>query len=331
MCVGTSKPLGNTSQILLPDGTKRAQYTDSKSPVHRSAYSGFHTKAEFCGACHNVDHPLNGMHLEATYTEWKNGPYAAEGIVCQDCHMTPGPGVMQPNPGKAAAMGPQREHVYTMTWVGGNSALGPKDLVEERLRAAARIDLETPGVVEPGDRVTVGCTVTNIGAGHYLPTGLTEVRQMWLEVTAKDASGKELLRERRDFGTVLKDARGAFPVELWDAVAVQKDDRIPPRESVSDSYRFSMSEDGPVEVSAALYYRSASERLARKAGVDVPTTLMARVSGNVFGSRKAAADFERSGAKGGGGGTVLPLWIALSGLAGLGAVVVVGALKTRKA
>ena len=61
-------------------------------------------------------------------------------------------------------------------------------------------------------------TITNVGAGHYLPTGLTEVRQMWLQVVAVDENGKETELGKRVFGTELKDKNGKYPVELWDAV-----------------------------------------------------------------------------------------------------------------
>jgi len=281
---GTTEPLGNVSQIVTPDGTKRAQFDDSLSPAHKTEYSKFHESAEFCGACHNVDHPANGMHLESTYTEWKASSYAAQGIVCQDCHMTPGPGVTKPNAGSAAAGGPQRQHIYTMTFVGGNVGLGDAQLAEERLKAAATLDIEVPDVVAPGSSADVTVKVTNSGAGHYLPTGLTEVRQMWLEVTAVAEDGTVTELGKHEFGSILKDAAGNSPVELWDAVAFEKDDRIPPQESSSDTYSFTMPDSGAVKVNAALYYRSCTEEMATKAGVEIPTTTMVESFVPVYGS-----------------------------------------------
>ncbi len=292
---GTTEPIGNTSQIVAGDGVKRGPITDPQAP-HPAQYSEFHTTAEFCGACHDVRHPVNGLLLEGTYTEWKAGPYAAEGIVCQDCHMTPGPGPNKPNPGKAAGMGPTRDHVYIMTFAGGNVGLGDAPLAEERLKAAATLDLTVPEIAAGGD-VAVSATITNVGAGHYLPTGLTEVRQMWLEVVATDADGSELLRERRDFGTVLKDAEGNFPVDLWDAVAFEWDERIPPKESVTGEYSFPMG-TGPVTVEAALYYRSCSEEMAAKAGVEIPTTTMVTASRQVFVSAEQKAAAAQAGSEG---------------------------------
>ncbi|MHB8964448.1 MAG: multiheme c-type cytochrome, partial [Coriobacteriia bacterium] len=279
--VGTEGTLGNTSVKLDANGTKRAQLEDAVSPSHETAFSGFHQTAEFCGNCHNVDHPVNGMHLEMTYSEWKASPYADEGIVCQDCHMTPGPGVTKPNPGKAAAMGPEREHLYTMTFAGGNVALGDAARAEENLKAAATLELALEDVIEPGSPVALTTTITNVGAGHYLPTGLTEVRQMWLEVKATDEAGTELLAERRDFGTVLKDKAGKFPVELWEAEGIQSDDRIAPREAAVNDYEFAMP-DGPVTVTVTLNYRSASEEFAKAAGVELPTVVMASVTKTVY-------------------------------------------------
>lgn len=323
--IGTEGALGNTSLKVQPDGVKRAQLKDAISPVHSTAYSAFHQSAEFCGNCHNVDHPVNGMHLEMTYSEWKNGPYAKEGIVCQDCHMTPGPGVTKPNPGKAAAGGPERAHIYTMTFAGGNVGLGDAARAEERLKAAARVDIEVPDVVAPGGQVKAVVTVTNVGAGHYIPTGLTEVRQMWLEVKALDESGKELASTRHDFGTVLKDAKGNHPVELWDAVGVYSDDRIPPRGSSTDEVAFTMP-DGTVTLTAALYYRSAPEEMAKKAGVEIPTTEMAKAERAVFTSAEAKAKAAVPAPQdlgGGAGGMLTWAAAAIILLAGIVAAVVI--------
>lgn len=296
---GTEGQVGNASFTMVPEGTKRAQLKDSKSPGHNTAYSEIHETAEFCGNCHDVRHPQNGLGLESTYSEWKAGPYAAQGIVCQDCHMTPGPGVTKPNPGRAGAGCPDREHIYLMTFAGGNVGLGDSARAEERLKAAAELTIDAPEIAAAGVDVDLSTTITNVGAGHYLPTGLTDVRRMWLEVEGRTASGDIVLEGRHDFGTVFKGADGAFPVEVWDAVGVEKDDRIPPQESVTDSYTLAMA-DEPVTVTATLYYRSADEELAAAAGVDIPTTTMAKSTVTLYndaGQRSAAVEDARAAAR----------------------------------
>jgi hypothetical protein len=319
---GTNEPIGNTSQQVTADGVYRAQFDDAVSPYHETAYSAFHETAEFCGACHNVDHPANGLHLEATYTEWKNGPYAKEGIVCQDCHMTPGPGPTKPNPGSAAAGGPQRDHIYIMTFAGGNVGLGDAALAEERLKAAAEIEVVAPDVVAPGEKAEAEVTITNVGAGHYLPTGLTEVRQMWLEVTATEPDGEPELIGEHIFGTVLKDADGNAPVELWEAVDFESDDRIPPKESVTDTFEFTMPDDGEVALEATLYYRSCSEEMAEEAGVEIPTTTMYSVQQAVWGSEDQKAEGTTPDASGSGGSNLL-MYLVIGAIVGAAAVFVI--------
>lgn len=321
---GTNKKLGNASYIVDPSGTKRAQLKDPESYMHPTAYSEFHTKAEFCGMCHNVDHPVNGMHLEATYTEWKNSPYAKSGIVCQDCHMTPGPGIKKPNPGQAASGAPKREHLYDMTFIGANVALGDAKRATQNLKSAAKLELILPKDVKAGTTVKAGATITNVGAGHYLPTGLTEVRRMWLEVKATDANGNTVLSARRDFVTELKDAKGNHPVELWDAVGIHRDDRIPPMKSVASTYEFTMPEDKPVTVRATLYYRSVPEELAEKAGVEVPTTTMAAAEKTVG---EAAPGANVAGAL--GSTTVVIIILVLALIVGAGGAWMVTARRKR--
>lgn len=327
---GTNQPLGNTSQQVTADGTYRAQFKDAVSPYHETAYSEFHETAEFCGACHNVDHPADrNLHLEATYTEWKNGPYAEEGIVCQDCHMTPGPGVTKPNPGTAAAGGPQRDHVYSMTFVGGNVGLGNAELAQERLEAAATVELSAPDIVSSGDAADITVTITNSGAGHYLPTGLTEVRQMWLEVTATGGDGAQKALGEHRFGTTLMDAKGNSPAELWEAVAIATDDRIPPKESVTDTFTLTMPKDPEITLAATLYYRSCDEETAKKAGVEIPTTTMASVTKVVYGSEEAKAAAAKDARNGMRGGSWTPL-VAVLAVGGVAAIVGFAVVRGRR-
>lgn len=322
--------LANNAWTIQADGVKRAQFKDALSPSHGTAFSAFHTTSDICGACHNVDHPGNGLPLEATYTEWKNSPYAKNGTTCQDCHMTPGPGVTKPNPGRAAAMAPERPHIYSMTFVGGNVALGgDPDLAEAQLKYAADLAVDSPEVVEPGGKGAVKVTVTNVGAGHYLPTGLTEVRECWLQVTVTDAAGAEVLSERRDFHTVLQGADGKSPVELWEAVAVKEDTRIPPQQSKSFDFSYDMPASGPASLTAALYYRSCSEAMAKKAGVDVPTTEMAKFEQAVYASEADLSKADSGGDVKAPAEGSTPAIILVIGLVALGGVLGYFLLKGR--
>ena len=61
-----------------------------------------------------------------------------------------------------------------------------------RLKSAARLEVRAPASAAPGASLGFEVAVTNVGAGHNLPTSLTELREMWVEVTIRDAGGERL-------------------------------------------------------------------------------------------------------------------------------------------
>jgi hypothetical protein len=242
-----------------------------------------------------VRHPVNGMHLEATYLEWEQGPYKAKGITCQRCHMSARGDSMAPVSGAACAGGPDRNNLFRMTFVGANVAQGVPVESERLLKSAATLKLDLPEVIASGSQAGE-VTITNARAGHYLPTGLTEVRQMWLEVTVEGPEGKEVVATRK-FGTELADKAGKHPVELWEAEKVFSDDRIPPLESVVSTFQVEIPQGAEsAKVQAALYYRSLPDELAKESGVDNPTTVMASAVQGVYTSEEAAAKAAREAA-----------------------------------
>ena len=294
------KKIGNRNIVVeTASNTKRGPYKDSFSPYHLTEYSEIHTKAEFCAACHNVYHPANGLPIEKPYDEWKEGPYAKDGIVCQDCHMTPGPQVVKPNPGQVAVGGPMREHYYTHSTIGGNAFITQYMGIEkgyqiavERLKSAARLEIEDFSL--SGSNASLKVKVTNVGAGHYLPTGLTVMRQMWLHVVVKDASGKVLFESGQLDGegnidekaviyhTVYADKNGNPTEKVWEAEKILKDYRIPPKESVTETFSFILPAGikRPLSISVELLYRSAPQHIVNKLMKDrpeVPVIQMAAV------------------------------------------------------
>lgn len=269
--------IGNASFVFKPSDIKRGPFNDAVSPFHKTEYSELQTKSEYCGTCHDVNHPINDVPLEATYTEWKNSPYAEQGIQCQDCHMTPGPSINKPNPGRAATMGPQRPHIWTHQFVGGNATeLADEDhrqLAIERLKSAASLAVEAVSGASPGGPMQVQVTINNKGAGHYLPTGLTEVREMWLEITVTDAGGNELFQSGRVdehgnldedvviYNTTFEDADGNITHLPWKAAKVYSDMRVPPMGSLAQDYSVTLPAEAafPLSITARLNYRTAPQ------------------------------------------------------------------------
>ena len=271
--------VGNGSYVLTPklDGKpmKFGPYKDAVSPIHDTAYSKLHTQSEFCADCHDVTHPFNRVPVERTYTEWRDSSYAGNGVQCQDCHM-------KPAPGKASPIGKDRERVYSHYFVGGN-ALVPQMLgsdvhagqAEDMLKSAATMQIIPPVGLRSDRPNSVRIRVTNTGAGHKLPTGFPEGREMWLDFKVFDANNKQIYRlgalkagrtepGTRTFKVELGDKNGkVVDLNVLDADRILSDTRISPRGFQDVTYEFDLPKGvvGPVKLVADLNYWSFSQAL----------------------------------------------------------------------
>ena len=292
-------------------GVKRGPYKDSESDFHETAYSEFHTNSEICGTCHDVKHVVFETDLETTYTEWRNGPYYSDDpkkrITCQGCHMYQRPGVpatgsteRPDNPGQAADDGPEREHIFTHYFVGANAYL-PKlngDLEKSQM-AIARLQNSATLAIDKQhlDQRKLVIEVKNIGAGHYLPTGLTDIRQMWLEIVVQDKKGKTVftsgVRDKNQYlpndtiiyHTIFGDGKGNPVHNPAKAREILKDKRIPPQQAVFETIELPPKDLKGGQVKVSLLYRSASQRIldtiAGKGKHPLPIVTMAEIQSKI--------------------------------------------------
>ena len=285
----------NIDTVSDPGRTKRGPRGDGRSGAHVVLHSKIHTDAAFCGACHNVVHPTTGVVIIDTYDDWKKGPYAAEGIRCQDCHMTPGPGV-EKNPGRSGIGGKERDSVATHYFPGGSVFFqdlagneAQAQMARQMLKAAAEIQAEA---ARNGDGIDLAVRVHNVGAGHKIPTGVTYIRKIWLEITASDESGNIFFRSGHVaadnhvdpstafYRLIFRDAEGNPTPKSWLAHGIAYDRRIPARGY--DEQRFTIPVEpgaGACRILVRLLYRSMSQEAADGMGtgeIDVPSIEMAR-------------------------------------------------------
>ncbi len=306
---------GNASLVLDPGETKLGPTKNVKSGgFHESQYSELHGKAEFCGNCHNIFHPFNQFPIEHTYDEWKASPYAQADIPCQDCHMVPvETAVRVANEmkrakdlvshglgGKASTKAKQtRDLVHDHGFVGGNAviapALGFENAEEHRIEAIKRLqnvaEMEMDIKAGKGGAHELRIKVINARAGHYLPTSLTFIRQIWLDVTVTDDKGRVLLRSgelgadnRFDddtvvFGNKSVDKDGKPTVNPWEIARFEELNTIPPKGHRYGKYALNLPTDSNTfKVEAKLNYMSydqaVADKLLGKGAVKVPMVEM---------------------------------------------------------
>jgi hypothetical protein len=242
-------------------GTTAVKYgvhPDAKTTNHLATSSAFLQSAEFCGICHKFNHPFSGEKLQDTYEEWKSGPYAKDpkkgGKRCQDCHMP----VFA---GQGASDAPERKDLHAHVFLGGHS---------EMVKKVANVTL-LAHVKGSGGKTNVNlkALVTNVGSGHFMPTGLPGLREMWVEVKVRNAQGTEVFTQKAPIGIEPLGADGR-PTMPWNAVRFGKDTRIGPqatRQSRWD-FAFPQQEAGPLEARVSVQYRLISELAAKAAGIE---------------------------------------------------------------
>lgn len=268
-------------------GIKYGPFDDSEPDFHEAQYSKLHTESRICGTCHNVKHVAFGTDLETTYTEWKNSPYNSDdsekAIACQGCHMYQRPGIpatgstpRPENPGSATDYSVERPHIFTHNFVGGNVSIpgkfGGQDkdkMAVERLQNAATLSVDISSI----NKKKLIVSVTNTGAGHSIPTGVGNLRQVWLEVTIQDAAQKtqfqsgvlndkhELPGDAKIFRTVFGDGKGNPIINISKARQVLSDNRIKAKQKAIETIKLPVIPQKKSVVTVRLLYRSMPQKV----------------------------------------------------------------------
>jgi len=164
---------------------------------------------------------------------------------------------------------------------------------------SSAVEMEvTAGACAKG--IDVDVRITNVGAGHFVPTGLP-MRHMLLLVRAIDAAGRDLDlmagdrlpdwagigddpndyagRPGRWFGRLIYSrALQKAPVPFWAGDAEQRQDtRIAPLAADHSRYRFTFpATPGPVRVTATLLFRRTYKEWSDAKKWDIEDKIMAR-------------------------------------------------------
>jgi hypothetical protein len=299
----------NGSLILTPgvDTTagpkliKRGPFKPSKdcgTGFHECVESPLHLRADLCAGCHQVYHYEDHFPLEATYLEWKHGAYAQKEILCQDCHMVDIPTFMRTADEFRKPERKEYRHFfnganYLLYYLASGAVKKAGDdkkatilnekyeMAVKRLQSAA--DLEVSPIYRDGKLAEVKVQVKNIRAGHNLPTSLTNVRQMWLEVTAKDDKGNVLMtsgsidaKGHLTENTRILNSEGMgkdfhFAVDPWVVTSFSRHDTIPPKGYKDIFYGLNAPQGvQKIVLEAKLRYRQADQGVAEALLAAVP-------------------------------------------------------------
>lgn len=180
-CVSCHAAVGNhgTSDGRLAIDLEAPVGGPGESPhaPHPVTARGFLRAPELCGTCHELTGPR--LAVEPTFTEFLASPQAAEGATCASCHMPAREG--------------RRDHRFVgfdPPWgAGPEEAARSADDTLALLQAALRLDVRRDGDA-------LGIAVTNVGAGHAVPTGAAFLRDLWVDVEVGAEGGGGVVAAR---------------------------------------------------------------------------------------------------------------------------------------
>lgn len=162
--------------------------------------------------------------------------------------------------GRSAEDGPERKDLHAHVFPGGHS---------EMIKQVAKVTAWAyPSKKAGRNSVNLKASVENVGSGHFMPTGLPGLRQMWVEVLVRDSQGKEVFANKSPIGIQALDNDG-HPTMPWNAVRFGEDTRIGPQKKRQWNWTVQLPENspGPLDVKVSVFYRLVSEVAAKAAGI----------------------------------------------------------------
>jgi len=215
-----------------------------------------HQTMEFCGSCHKVGLPpeVNNYRWKRgqnEYDAWQSSGTSGNTVrsfylpekpqTCIDCHM---PQVASNDQGSSGGF------IRSHTFAAANTAIpalkdypGQIEEVQKSLQSSASVDIfsitvddkdygpnDTLPRLRPGSEVVVTVVVRNRRVGHLLPGGTNDSNEMWLEFSAKDASGTEVLIS----GDLDMEGRVDTTAHFWGAVQVDRASQAINRRNAQD-------------------------------------------------------------------------------------------------
>lgn len=250
------------------------KFINAKPNIHKESYmKPLYKDSKYCASCHDETSPITNKQIVSTFKEWEASPYnnkedKTKNKSCIDCHMTYlQDDKFEPLKGISTDGGVVKNDVKVHYFAGSNHFLaGLKDKKNEEqilqlLRTSAKLDVNIKD-----NQLLVG--VQNVGAGHHLPTGVADFRELWLDITITDATGKivfssgkldkngDLQADARPFMKVFSDINGN-PVGLlfWKYEKLLSDTRIPAKTRRVESYDLEKDLNYPLKAVVKLNFR----------------------------------------------------------------------------
>jgi hypothetical protein len=213
---------------------------DAESHAHEVEFSPFHTTSLHCAGCHEFTN-RNGLEILKTFSEWELYKEKGGQKSCQECHMP----VVAANIVDPKVKRVQGGFANLHEMPGGHSL--------HQLNKSLRLRITNLDRTPQGLMARI--KVTNVGAGHHVPTGIP-TRKIVLRVTA--TTDDKVFEKERVFTRVILDKDGkelsSDSQVFINGNSAVTDTRIAPLEERIEEFLFPIPMEGNVQIQASLTY-----------------------------------------------------------------------------
>lgn len=160
-----------------------------------------------CGACHDIVNG-HGAHVERTFQEWQETVFSKpqRGLSCAACHMDGSDG-----PASSVSSRTRRLHDHSLPGVDvALSAFPGVEAQQQLIQKSLDPVVQSTLCFNPQTR-QVHLTLDNVGAGHGWPSGASQDRRAWVQLTAS-AGGAEIYSSG---GPAAFPLEGSADPDLW--------------------------------------------------------------------------------------------------------------------
>jgi len=238
---------------------KAESVRDTNIWSHNNEQSDILGSSEFCAGCHDYTDE-NDVLLMGTFTEWKEGPYPAQDVGCQDCHMSEQENNLKDHRMMKFRGGLSGQIALPKKSLPGNSEVlqvGSSNVSGFKIDHDA-ISVKLNKVERSGGHLKVVVQIANTGYGHMVPTGMPS-RSLILICEVRTSPKGELMTRKQVYKKrVVYQANGEEITDDADLMLkpsrIIDDNRLAPNETRTEEFKFMVSSDQNVIVSASVSY-----------------------------------------------------------------------------
>ncbi len=252
-------------KFLRPHKEKELLFGSMNDVFPRSdAYNSIYEKSRYCASCHHGK--FWGVLVYSEYEEWKQSSYPKDNQSCQSCHM--------PNSTKNDFIADKDKGGFLRNYkeIHSHNMKSTNDI--DFIKNALDINVSNNIL---NDKFNLNISITNIGAGHHIPTSspfrhmilnvnivnneniklkqLTKyILPTWATIKGNGKVFAKIFRPVDVYSSSSTTFKHSYPEHFWRPIELEYDSRIAAKSTDTTEFIFDLNKSKHIKVNITLTY-----------------------------------------------------------------------------